>query len=206
MTVAPWPSVDNSTYKHCGAHVTDHFSRVFGDNRNQAHRCGDCDTYMRLSHGSAAGAGVSIPDRKRRPAATAVRPMCSWFVPANRLSDVGSRTPIAHPTHQATDVAVRRALENRAVRADGGYPPSGTERQPNSAGDCDGKELHLRHTRGSGACYATPPPRRLQSICSQSSPYTSGRFSLSDFMRLLAPFGLIVLSGTVLLSLRPQRE
>ncbi|RZH69056.1 hypothetical protein ELS17_06285 [Natrinema altunense] len=31
VTVAPWPSVDNSTCDHCGAHVTDRFRRVFGD-------------------------------------------------------------------------------------------------------------------------------------------------------------------------------
>ena len=67
VTVAPWPSVDNSTCKHCGAHVTDHFSRVFGDNRNRAHRCGDCDSYARLSRGSAAGVDVSIPDPETSP-------------------------------------------------------------------------------------------------------------------------------------------
>ncbi|WP_281246927.1 hypothetical protein [Natrinema salaciae] len=35
------------------------------------------------------------------------------FVPASRLYDVESGTPIAHPAHQATDEDVRRALENR---------------------------------------------------------------------------------------------
>jgi len=43
--------------------------------------------------------------------------MCSWFVPANRLYDVESRTPIAHPAHQATDEDVRRAAFDREVTA-----------------------------------------------------------------------------------------
>ncbi|UHQ96021.1 hypothetical protein [Natrinema halophilum] len=33
------------------------------------------------------------------------------FVPASRLYDVKSRTPIAHPAHQAIDEDVRRAVE-----------------------------------------------------------------------------------------------
>jgi len=61
VTVAPWPSVDNSTCRHCGAHVTDRFRRVFGDD-DRAHRCGDCDTDARLSRGSAVGVDVAIPD------------------------------------------------------------------------------------------------------------------------------------------------
>ena len=42
------------------------------------------------------------------------------FVPASRLYNVRSQTPIAHPAHQATDDGVRRALEARKTRADGG--------------------------------------------------------------------------------------
>ncbi|WP_435551611.1 DUF7563 family protein [Natrinema sp. CGMCC1.2065] len=42
VTVAPWPSVDHSTCQHCGAHVTDRFRRVLGD-EDRAHRCGDDD-------------------------------------------------------------------------------------------------------------------------------------------------------------------
>jgi len=56
--------------------------------------------------------------------------MYSWFVPANRLYDIESRTPIAHPAHQATDADVRRALENREVRADGGYSLSDIDQSP----------------------------------------------------------------------------
>ena len=47
----------------------------------------------------------------------------SEFVRASRLYDVSSRSPIAHPAHQATDADVRRALEardDREIRADGG--------------------------------------------------------------------------------------
>ncbi|ELY46167.1 DUF7563 family protein [Natronorubrum tibetense] len=62
VTTAPWPSVDNSTCKHCGAYVSDQFCRVYGDNNDRAHRCGDCDSYRRLTRGSAAGVAVTIPD------------------------------------------------------------------------------------------------------------------------------------------------
>ena len=51
----------------------------------------------------------------------------SEFVPASQLYIVESRTPIAHPAHQATDADVRRALEEREIRADGGHSSSGTE-------------------------------------------------------------------------------
>ena len=52
----------------------------------------------------------------------------SEFVPASELYDIESRTPIAHPAHQATDADVRRALEQREVRIDGGDASSGTVR------------------------------------------------------------------------------
>ncbi|WP_265108697.1 DUF7563 family protein [Halosolutus halophilus] len=62
VTIAPWSSVDRSTCRHCGAHVTDRFRRVFGDDRDRAHRCSECDSYRRLSRGSAAGVDVEILD------------------------------------------------------------------------------------------------------------------------------------------------
>ena len=43
--------------------------------------------------------------------------MTPEFVPASRLYDVASRTPIAHPATQATDHDVRQALENRGESA-----------------------------------------------------------------------------------------
>ncbi|MDF9747408.1 DUF7563 family protein [Natrinema salsiterrestre] len=67
VTVAPWPSVDNSTCRHCDAHVADRFRRVFGDDDDRAHRCGDGDTDARLSRGSAAGVDVSVPDPETSP-------------------------------------------------------------------------------------------------------------------------------------------
>ncbi|MEY7849552.1 hypothetical protein AB7C87_10195 [Natrarchaeobius sp. A-rgal3] len=39
------------------------------------------------------------------------------FVPASRLYDVESRTPIAHPAHQADDTDVHCALEKRGESA-----------------------------------------------------------------------------------------
>ncbi|WP_090622051.1 DUF7563 family protein [Natrinema salaciae] len=65
VTIAPWSTVDRSTCLHCGTHVTDRFRRVFGDD-DQAHRCGDCDSDIRLSRGSDAGLGGGI--RVSRPA------------------------------------------------------------------------------------------------------------------------------------------
>ncbi|AFO55970.1 MULTISPECIES: hypothetical protein [unclassified Natrinema] len=53
--------------------------------------------------------------------------MHSGFVRASRLYDVASRTPIAHPTHQATDEDVRHALEDREVCTDGGQSSTDTE-------------------------------------------------------------------------------
>ena len=37
----------------------------------------------------------------------------SEFVRATDLYDIESRAPIAHPAHQATDIDVHRALEDR---------------------------------------------------------------------------------------------
>ncbi|WP_083902754.1 DUF7563 family protein [Natrinema versiforme] len=67
VTVPEWPSVDHSTCRHCGAHVTDRFRRVFGDDGDWAHRCDDYDAYARLSRGSAAGIDVSVPDPETWP-------------------------------------------------------------------------------------------------------------------------------------------
>ncbi|WP_083912400.1 DUF7563 family protein [Natronolimnohabitans innermongolicus] len=63
VTVAPWPSAGtDSTCCHCEAHVSDRFCRVCGDNSDRAHRCSECDSYRRLTRGSAVGKDVSIPD------------------------------------------------------------------------------------------------------------------------------------------------
>ncbi|MEY7849554.1 hypothetical protein AB7C87_10205 [Natrarchaeobius sp. A-rgal3] len=67
VTATLWPSVDNSTCRHCGSHVTDQFCRVFGDDLDRAHRCGECDSYARLSRGSAAGKEIQIPDPENSP-------------------------------------------------------------------------------------------------------------------------------------------
>ncbi|WP_247004057.1 DUF7563 family protein [Halosolutus gelatinilyticus] len=68
VTIALWPSAGNSsTCEHCGTHVSDRFCRVFGDDRDRAHRCGECDSYRRLSRGSAAGKDVAIPGPETSP-------------------------------------------------------------------------------------------------------------------------------------------
>ncbi|WP_277410066.1 hypothetical protein [Natrinema longum] len=43
--------------------------------------------------------------------------MRSGFVQASELYDVESRSPIAHPAHQATDAEIRRTLEKRGESA-----------------------------------------------------------------------------------------
>jgi len=62
VSITPWSPADRSTCLHCGAHVTPRFGRVFGDDRDRAHRCPECDSHRRLSRGSAAGVDVPIPD------------------------------------------------------------------------------------------------------------------------------------------------
>ncbi len=47
---------------YCGSHVPDDFCRVFGDERDRAHRCPECDTHTRIAEGSAAGLAVPTPD------------------------------------------------------------------------------------------------------------------------------------------------
>ncbi|MGM0591910.1 MAG: DUF7563 family protein [Halobacteriota archaeon] len=37
---------------HCGSSVSVDFRRVFGDCEDRAHRCWDCDTQIRIDHGS----------------------------------------------------------------------------------------------------------------------------------------------------------
>jgi RNase P subunit RPR2 len=53
---------DRRSCRHCDSYVTDEFRRVFGDDSNTAHRCLDCDTFARVSQGSAAGLSVTTPD------------------------------------------------------------------------------------------------------------------------------------------------
>ncbi|WP_120244759.1 DUF7563 family protein [Halopiger aswanensis] len=67
VTVAPWPSAGQSTCLHCDSFVTDRFGRVFGDESDRVHRCPECDTYARLTRGSAAGKDVEIPDPETSP-------------------------------------------------------------------------------------------------------------------------------------------
>ena len=50
----------------CGAFVTDRFVRVFGRD-GTAHRCPECDTWVRIEEGSAAGRDVSTPDPQTSP-------------------------------------------------------------------------------------------------------------------------------------------
>lgn len=58
---------DRGVCQHCGADVTPHFRRVFGDGDDLAHRCFACDTRTRVHSGSAAGRDVDHPDPQEHP-------------------------------------------------------------------------------------------------------------------------------------------
>jgi hypothetical protein len=53
--------------RHCGTQVSTDFRRVYGDNHDQAHRCPNCDTFLRLSRGSGSGRDVDFPDPQESP-------------------------------------------------------------------------------------------------------------------------------------------
>ncbi len=64
------------------------------------------------------------------------------FVPASRLYDVRSGNRIAHPARQASDDDVRRAVEERTVRTDGGHETNELKRAVATA---DGRCLYHGH-------------------------------------------------------------
>lgn len=53
---------EQDSCRSCGAHVTKRFRAVYGDEDDIAHRCLSCDSFGRLSEGSAAGVDVEKPD------------------------------------------------------------------------------------------------------------------------------------------------
>ncbi|MDR5674011.1 hypothetical protein RH858_12735 [Halalkaliarchaeum sp. AArc-GB] len=53
--------------EECEAHVSRDFRRVYGDGNDRAHRCPQCDTWVRLFEGSAAGKDVPTPDARENP-------------------------------------------------------------------------------------------------------------------------------------------
>lgn len=44
----------DSHCRECGAHVSDSFARVFGDNDDVVHGCPNCETYAAVFDGAAA--------------------------------------------------------------------------------------------------------------------------------------------------------
>ncbi|MFC7232164.1 hypothetical protein ACFQMM_13655 [Saliphagus sp. GCM10025308] len=67
VAVSDWVPESSSNCDHCGAHVSEQFRRVYGDDQDRAHRCGECDSFRRLSRGTGAGVDVSIPDPETSP-------------------------------------------------------------------------------------------------------------------------------------------
>ncbi len=77
MTVAPWPSIDNSTTcGHCGAYISDRFCRVYGDNDDRAHRYAECDSYRRQTRRSDGSANSGTEVRSVRVENPDTEQMC----------------------------------------------------------------------------------------------------------------------------------
>jgi hypothetical protein len=65
--VTPLALDARNTCAFCGSHVSTDFSRVYGDDRDRVHRCPECDTWIRIWKGSAAGLDVDVPDPEVAP-------------------------------------------------------------------------------------------------------------------------------------------
>jgi hypothetical protein len=65
--MTPLAFSESSCCEFCGSHVTDRFCRVFGDDDDRVSRCPECDTWVRIHEGSAAGRDVSTPDPRTSP-------------------------------------------------------------------------------------------------------------------------------------------
>ncbi len=65
------PAHEEGACQNCGVHVTARFRAVYGDDDDVVHRCLSCDTFGRISEGSAAGLDVhkvdpiDVPNRNR---------------------------------------------------------------------------------------------------------------------------------------------
>ncbi|MCL9813606.1 hypothetical protein AArcSt11_08060 [Natranaeroarchaeum aerophilus] len=73
-------SDESPTCRNCGAHVSEDFRRVFGDEDHVAHRCPECDTTRRLSRGSAAGVEVAVTDPEESAAHRSNEQAEGWSV------------------------------------------------------------------------------------------------------------------------------
>ena len=51
--------------QHCGAHVSERYARVYGDEDGVVHRCLHCESPQFLMAGSSAGREVDIADSIR---------------------------------------------------------------------------------------------------------------------------------------------
>lgn len=67
-------AADPGVCRRCGAHVPSDFRRVHGDEDQLAHRCPECDSWVRICEGSAAGKDVDTPDPQHNPARNAGEP------------------------------------------------------------------------------------------------------------------------------------
>lgn len=52
--------------QHCGAHVSERYARVAGDNDGTVHRCLHCDSRMARKQGSTGGVAVALPESDYR--------------------------------------------------------------------------------------------------------------------------------------------
>jgi hypothetical protein len=67
VSPTPFGLINQNQCHHCGTHVSQDFGRVYGDDQDRAHRCPECDTWIRIWKGSAAGLDVDVPDPEVAP-------------------------------------------------------------------------------------------------------------------------------------------
>lgn len=53
------PNPTNHHCQNCGAHVSERYAAVFGDNQNIVHECKECATGTEVHRGGAAGKNPS---------------------------------------------------------------------------------------------------------------------------------------------------
>lgn len=151
----------SSQCQHCGAHVTEQFCRVFGDEDNVAHRCLACDSKYRVHRGSAAGKELPYPDPQNQP---------------NR-----------NHGHQASDIP--QSDESNLI-PDGGYKTEGVSDQGRViVSSVDGYDISRHAVRPWRTRSSDPTPLSIEQAWQRSIPV--GCDSIAAQVRLYPPEQLL---------------
>jgi len=78
VTIVRWSSSRSTGCLNCEAHASGDLRRVYGDADDRAHRCPECDTWVHLFEGSAAGFDVRTPDPEMSPGRHGNGPAKGW--------------------------------------------------------------------------------------------------------------------------------